>query len=203
MGVQHGPEYAHGRVGHVFQGRFKGILVEKDAYLLELCRYVVLNPVRAQMVRSAKDWPWSSYRATAGITEPVNGLATDWILQAFGADKRQATEGFRRFVAQGRNQPSPWQKLKNQVYLGSDTFVEETQSKIRDDQPLTGVPKPQTLPPLKPLSYFVAHYPRNEGMARAYLSGHYSLATVGDAFGVSYATVGRAVKAWEEGGNAH
>ena len=53
----------HGRSGHVFQGRYKAIVVEKEAYLLELCRYIVLNPVRAGMVRSAKDWPWSSYRA--------------------------------------------------------------------------------------------------------------------------------------------
>lgn len=56
-----------GRVGHVFQGHYKAILVEKDSYLLELARYIVLNPVRAQMARTAVDWPWSSYRATAGL----------------------------------------------------------------------------------------------------------------------------------------
>ncbi|TYP87287.1 MULTISPECIES: transposase [Nitrosomonas] len=56
----------HQRVGHVFQGRFKAILVQKDAYLLKLARYIALNPVRAQMVRSAKARRWSSYRATAG-----------------------------------------------------------------------------------------------------------------------------------------
>jgi REP element-mobilizing transposase RayT len=50
----------HGRVGHVFQGRFKGILVQKESYLLELARYIVLNPVRAGMVPFAQDWPWSS-----------------------------------------------------------------------------------------------------------------------------------------------
>jgi hypothetical protein len=50
----------------VFQGRFKAILVQKDAYLLELARYIALNPLRAQMVRSAKAWRWISYRATAG-----------------------------------------------------------------------------------------------------------------------------------------
>ncbi|WP_221892307.1 transposase [Teredinibacter haidensis] len=61
----------HKRVAHVFQGRYNAILVEKDAYLLELSRYIVLNPVRARMVRSANEWPWSSYRATAGYGEPV------------------------------------------------------------------------------------------------------------------------------------
>jgi putative transposase len=55
----------HRRVGHLFGGRFKAILVKKEPYLLELCRYVVLNPVRAKLVRAAKDWRWSSYCATA------------------------------------------------------------------------------------------------------------------------------------------
>jgi putative transposase len=52
---------AHGRVGHVFQGRLKAILVDKDNYLLELARYVVLHPVRAGMVQDPGQWPWSSY----------------------------------------------------------------------------------------------------------------------------------------------
>jgi putative transposase len=73
----------HARVGHLFQGRFKGILVEKDAYLFELSRYVVLNPVRARMVRLAKHWPWSSYRATAGLALSPECLTTDWILGGF------------------------------------------------------------------------------------------------------------------------
>ena len=60
----------HDRAGHVFQCRFKGILVEKDSYLLELARYIAFNPVRAGRVRSAKDWTWSSYRATAGQCQP-------------------------------------------------------------------------------------------------------------------------------------
>ena len=65
----------HGRVGHLFQGRFKGILVDKDAYLLELTRYVVLNPVRAGIVPYAEDWPWSSNRAMVGAVP-----APDWPL---------------------------------------------------------------------------------------------------------------------------
>ncbi len=60
---------SHGRVGHVFQGRYKAILVEKDSHLLELARYVVLNPVRAGMVSDATDWPWSSFAAITGTQE--------------------------------------------------------------------------------------------------------------------------------------
>lgn len=67
----------HRRVGHVFQGRYKGILVDKDSYLLELSRYVVLNPVRAGMVKDVADWPWSSYRAMLGLAPAPACLQVD------------------------------------------------------------------------------------------------------------------------------
>ncbi len=73
----------HNRMGHVFRGRYKAILVEKDSYLLELARYLVLNPVRAGMVRSAKDWPWRSYRATAEQSKGIDCLKADWIQSIF------------------------------------------------------------------------------------------------------------------------
>lgn len=171
------------RVGHVFQGRYKAIMVEKDPYLLELCRYVVLNPVRAEMVRSAKDWPWSSYRATAGMVNPVPALTTDWILGNFGKQRSGAWEGYKKFIAEGKNQPSPWRSLKNQIYLGSDSFIEDVQCKMEVDQSLKGIPKPQKLSPPKPLDFYVKSYPKDEAMARAYLSGHYTLAEVSEAFG--------------------
>ena len=64
----------HDKVGHLFQGRFKAIMVDRDAYLLEVCRYVDLNPVRARMVRKPAAWNWSSYRAHVGATP-----APDWL----------------------------------------------------------------------------------------------------------------------------
>ena len=107
---------SHSRVGHVFQGRYKSILVQKDAYLLELSRYIVLNPVRAHMVRSVGDWGWSNYRATAGMIVAPKWLETDWILAGFDQYKQEAQAAYRRFVAEGRDQPSPWEALKNQIY---------------------------------------------------------------------------------------
>ncbi|MDK1025416.1 MAG: transposase [Gammaproteobacteria bacterium] len=186
------------RIGHVFQGRYKAILVEKDNYLLELCRYIVLNPVRADMVRSAKDWPWSSYRAIAGFAKPHPVLTTDWVLGVFGRRRKVAQDSYRTFVKEGRNQPSPWEVLKNQIYLGTEEFVEDMQSKLDPKQSLAGIPKLQKMSPLKPMSYYAQKYAeRNEAMAVAYRSGHYSLQQVGDYYGVSYATVSRAVKAYE------
>ena len=133
----------HCRVGHVFQGRYKAILIEKQSYLLEVARYIVLNPVRAQMVRSIRDWPWSSYRATAGQVSAPTYLQTDWLLAAFSKRKGQAIEAYKQFVAEGKGRPSLWQSLRNQVYLGSETFIEKVQQHIDEDKELDEVPMSQ------------------------------------------------------------
>jgi REP element-mobilizing transposase RayT len=184
----------HGRVGHVFQGRYKAILVDKDDYLLELARYIVLNPVRAQMVRSAKDWGWSSYRATAGQASGPEWLQTEWLLAAFGRRKGKAMEAYRRFVAEGKNQPSPWQALRNQVYLGDERFVEKMQRHIDQDRVLSEIPKSQRRPQAKTL----AHYERRAGsrdaaIIEAYESGGYTLNEIGEHFGLHYSWVSRIV----------
>jgi REP element-mobilizing transposase RayT len=104
----------HARSGHVMQGRFKAILVEKESHLLELARYVVLNPVRARAARSARDWPWSSYRATAGIGEAPEFLTTDWILARFHRSRARATNLYREFVKQGRGVDA-WAELRGGI----------------------------------------------------------------------------------------
>jgi len=73
----------HGRAGHLFQGRYKSIVIQKDSHLLEVCRYVVLNPVRAKMVEKPEAWKWSSYRATAGRESSHPCLTVDWMLGQF------------------------------------------------------------------------------------------------------------------------
>ena len=187
----------HRRVGHLFQGRFKGILVEKESYLLELALYIVLNPVRARMVHEANEWPWSSYRATAGMEASLPCLTRDWILRYFGDKFSTATCRYQQFVREGTNQPAPWEQLKNQVYLGSDAFVERVQQQIDEAQPLEDIPKLQPLKPVKALEHYEAQFPtRDEAMAHAWLDRHYSLEAIGRHFGVSRTTVSRAVKAF-------
>ena len=80
----------HRQGGHLFQGRYKAILVEKDSHLLELCRYVVLNPVRAGLLEFSRDWRWSSYRATASRRGAPHWLTTQWILKQFGGEAGRA-----------------------------------------------------------------------------------------------------------------
>src|SRR5260370_14658698 len=107
------------RVGHLFQGRFKGILVEREGHLLELLRYIVLNPVRCGAVRFAGDCPWSNYRATAGLEFAAPWLEVEWTLRQFGPDRVTAQAGYRNFVADARGASSnPWGFLAGQVYLG-------------------------------------------------------------------------------------
>ena len=126
---------SHHRVGHLFQGRYKGILVEKESYLLELVRYIVLNPVRANMVQKAEEWSWSSYNVTLGTTDKPEFVTTDWLLSTFGENRQRACEAFRCFVIFGIEKESPWKELKNQIYLGKDEFIKEIQQHIPKDQP--------------------------------------------------------------------
>jgi len=80
----------HHRVGHLFQGRFKGILIQKESHYLEVCRYVVLNPVRAKAVKHPREWPWSSYRATGGLAPVPRCLTADELLSQFGQKRGPA-----------------------------------------------------------------------------------------------------------------
>lgn len=130
----------HSRVGHLFQGRFRPILVEKDAHLLELIRYVVLNPVRAGLVDEPERWNWSNYRATAGLARPPRWLEVDWTLAQLGGGAL-ACDRYRQFVDSGRNKPqTPWVSLKKQVFLGSEQFRRRAQERISARLPGREVP---------------------------------------------------------------
>ena len=187
----------HGRVGHVFQGRFKGILVEKEAYLLELSRYVVLNPIRAGMAADSRDWPWSSYRATLGEAACPTWLETDWILGRLAADREQAIHRYLDFVRAGVGLPSLWDNLKHGIYLGGDTFLDEIPPHSPTANDWREVPRRQRRPLAKPLGEYDQEGPPYQAMAKAYLSGDDSLKEIADFHGVHYATVSRAVTRFE------
>ena len=107
----------HNRVGHRFKGRVKAILVEKESHLLELCRYIVLNPMRVNGSGTAQTWKWSSYRPTAGLASVPDFLSTDWVLEQFGKSRSRAQKQYREFVGEGLAS-RPWEDLRGQIYLG-------------------------------------------------------------------------------------
>lgn len=187
----------HSRVGHVFQGRYKAILVERDSYLLELARYVVLNPLRARMVKRLENWPWSSYLATCGQTPAPEWLQTDWTLAQFGRQRATAIRKYVEFVHEGARLPSVWTQLQGQIYLGSDSFVKKMQAQIEKRPALDEIPRAQRRALTQPLTDFEQCYPHDEAMARAYLSGQHTMLAIAEHFGVHYSTVSRAVKAYE------
>ena len=189
----------YNRVGHVFQGRYKAVLVEKKSYLLELARYVILNPVRAGMVRSPEQWPWSSYRAMIGKEPAPEWIETRWILVAFGKTESEASAHYARFVGEGIVQPSPWVHLKNQIFLGSDTFVKSMIGKIPSGRDLQEVPQAKARPSAKPLADFAREYPdRNCAIVAAYASGGYTMKEIGNFFELHYSRISKIVHAYEQ-----
>lgn len=191
----------HNRVGHLFQGRFKAILVDRDNYLLELCRYIVLNPVRAHMVTSASQYHWSSYLATVGEAPIPAGLTIDWVLSQFASTKAAARKRYAEFVEEGVSDPSPWGGLKGQVLLGNDRFVELMAPRLDEQVSSHEVPKSQRLmhrPSLELLfSDKKSRASRNEIMAQGYLEYGYTQAEIARVVGLNYATVSRIIKAVE------
>jgi len=124
------PNRRHKRTGHLFQGRFKGILVDKDSYLLELSRYVVLNPARSGMVKQPMQWKWSSYGAMVRQVQAPSWLTVDTILAQFGNRRTAAQQRYKDFVKQGINNGSIWSELRQQIYLGDEKFVKQMQRKV-------------------------------------------------------------------------
>ncbi len=185
---------AHRKVGHLFQGRYKAILVQEDAYLLELCRYIVLNPVRAKMVVSPAAWIWSSYGATVAQVAPPKWLYTGKVLSLFGNKQEDTIRRYQEFVAAGVGLSSVWATLKHQIYLGDEGFVRDMQCMMAQDVDLQEIPKLQRRGIPKPLeSYRQPGLSNREMIAAAYRSGGYTLREIADHFGIHYSTVSRIV----------
>lgn len=186
------------RVGHVFQGRYKAILVEKDSYLIELARYVVLNPVRAKMVVNSIEWPWSSYHAMIGTAPSPSWLETDWILGQFSLQRDIAITKYMDFVQEGLGQSSVWEQLRGQIFLGSDVFIQQMQQLSSTEALIKEIPSAQRRPLAQPLQFYQNTYSNiKEAMVKAYASGDYTMQQIAHHFGVHYSTVSRAIKIYE------
>ena len=185
----------HGRSGHLFQGRYKAILVDADAHLLELTRYVVLNPVRAGMVKYPLDWLWSSYRAMIQEASTPAWMAIDGLLAQFSTQRSEAIQRYIDFVVQGVGQESIWSSLNRQIFLGDDKFVLRMQDKIKSKSEDVNFPKAQRRAPALPLvEYQKAHNTRNEAIVSAYSTGEYSYQALADFFNLHFTTVGKIVR---------
>jgi REP element-mobilizing transposase RayT len=190
----------HNQGGHIFQGRYKGILLERDNYLLPVCRYVVLNPVRSGLVRTPEKYFWSSYLATAGLEKRPAFLQANWILSQFDGSREKRRQKYREFIQAGIQGESPWKDLKAQCILGSSSFIEKLKPALKDKSDLREIPTEQRLvfrPPLSelfpPSSSDLKREERNLLIRKAHLENGYSLAAIARHIGLHYSTISRIV----------
>ncbi len=162
------------------------VVQEQDEYLVSL-------GLDTALVRTC------NFQGRAQRRGPEEGVSTDVLLSQFGARKSEARARYVRFVAEGKDQPTLWQQLRGQIYLGDEVFVKTLHQRHRPDERLTEVPRAQRRAPAKSLAQYVRLPDRQQAMQRAYASGEYTLSQIAEHFGVHYSTVSRAVGRRKDG----
>lgn len=191
----------HDTTGHLFQGRFKAILVEQEPYFLEVCRYVDLNPVRAKVVKHPRDWSWSSYRAHAG-----RGNGPAWLDSAAlhrrlapRAPQRDGPLRYAEFVAAGRGVRLWEESLSGQIYLGSDRFKERLQANSNIPE-TPDIPRAQRRKSDKPLAWYFATNDRDTAIIEAHRTGGFSQVAIAQETGLSPSRISRLISRHEAKG---
>jgi REP element-mobilizing transposase RayT len=207
------------RRGHLFQGRFKGIIVDKDAYLVTLSRYIHLNPVRANLVDRPENGRWTSYWSY------VNGKGSDELvssedtLRCFSVRKGDAGRKYKMFVESGISRVSnPFEDLESGLVLGRDAFIEKIMNllgKVNADDELPQIRRLiKDVPSEKVIEYCCSYYGKteeelirrgkgkSERQAAIYLmkalSGKKTNSEIGNFFGIKGPAVSVAAKSIEE-----
>lgn len=194
----------HDCSGNLFQGRYKAILVEPASYLLELCRYVVLNPLRLRVVKNIERYRWSSYPATAGAVATPSWLNTEWLLGHFGRTHKVSQRKYAEFVAAGKDVPSPLHKVQAQILLGSPVFCKKMKAMLTGEASIARLPRAKHLlkrPSVK--SMFTAKIRadktlRDETIRLAYQEYSYSMAEIAKAAQIHFSTVSKIIKRIEQ-----
>ncbi len=191
----------HKRCGHIFQGRYHAVLIERHTHLLELSRYVVLNPVRAGILRDPADWPWSSYAAMLGNATAPSWFLTQWLLAQFGTAQSEAVQRYKNFVLAGINTSPLCVPELLPSAAGTSEFVVAALAlgrKSADGTDLTEVPRAYRRPPTPTLPELQARYTnRDAAIAQAYATGGYSMREIGLYFGLHRTTVAKTVRSFE------
>jgi putative transposase len=193
------------RSGHLFQGRYKAILVEFNEYALELSRYIHLNPVRAGMVARPEEYRWSSYRNYIGQCVAPTWLKMETIHDYFGKKTKEAMKKYRSFVEEllGKEYDSPFRNTFGAAVLGTDEFREMVTSQHlaekEVDRAVPGIrqfkrsPKPEEI--LKAVAAVTGGNAKLARQVGMYLCHRYSgkkLREIGNLFGVGETAIAEA-----------
>jgi REP element-mobilizing transposase RayT len=195
----------HGLVGHLFQGRFKAILVDRDNYLLALCRYVERNPVAARLVDRPEDWPWSSCRAHLGLAETPPWLDSDglhgYLLGRpvqLATDRRKAMAAYAELLGQASNEDLWSAGLRQQVFLGDEDFVTRmldaaSRSTLHNNE----IPRRQRLKPATLAQLMAQSTSRENALHAAYTQHGWTMTQLANELGLSVSRVSRIIAARE------
>lgn len=186
----------HSRIGHLFQGRFKGIIVEKDSHLLELCRYIALNPVKTNLAALPHQWPWSSYKEI--ITNKQIIIEKEWILSQFGKNSYQAIDEYKKFVLAGlEEKENIWNNLKNKSYLGNAKYIQQKQHNNKNE-------KDSEKPTLKELfPNKLTRKQRNKIIYLAHKNHGYTFTEISKYLGLNCSSTSRSFKKAQQEKNRH
>lgn len=185
----------HARSGHLFQGRYKAVVVDPDEYLLPVARHIVLNPVRAGTVKVPSAWAWSSYRATCGDDFIPDWLAAGELLDHFTDDRREAQKLYYAFVLDGMREHhnNIWCNIRQQLYLGGDQFIRRVQVYIKNPHD-SNVSRIERRPPTPSIREITENaLTRDEAIECAYRSGGYNLSQIARYFEIHPSTVRRII----------
>lgn len=181
------------RCGHVFQGRFKSILVDTDSYYKTLVRYVLQNPIRASITNCINDYEWTSYHATIGQQKTPQWLAVLDVLIQFHEEPKQAIARFQLFISH-QEQDDIWAGLTNQVFLGNGSFTKRQLAKIAPKSSMNDIPKLQRRNPTQPLAEYQKKCPdKSTAIAQAHASGSYTMSEIARHYGLHVSTVSRII----------
>lgn len=193
------------RSGHLFQGRYKAILVELDEYAMELSRYIHLNPVRAGMVTRPEEYRWSSYNNYIGQGTASSWLKVETILDYFGKSAKEAMRKYRSFVEDllGKEYDSPFRNTFGAAVLGTAEFIEmvtsEHLSEKEIDRAIPGIrqfksnPEPEEI--LKAVTTVMGEnqkLARQVGMYLCHKCSGKKLREIGKLFGVGETAIAEA-----------
>jgi REP element-mobilizing transposase RayT len=190
----------YNKTGHLFQGRYKAILIQKDSHLLEVCRYGALNPIRARIVERLEDWKWSSYRATTGEEQPHACLSRDWALGQFSRTRANAEKEYRHFVKWGIGKEAIWNEVKGQLILGEDDFVDSLTDHLKRHKDVLEIPKSRRfvnrpeLDKIFPESILRDKSKRDRKIAEVIEKYGYTQRSIADHLGVHFTYVSRVLR---------
>ena len=196
----------HQVTGHVFQGRFHAVLVESDAYLLQACRYVELNPVRAGLVEEVDEWPWSSYRAHVGLAIRPRFLATAVVHGHLlrhdvtsADDRRRAQAMYAETVASGRGVDLWGQHLRQEIYLGSEEFASTMRARATERRlRCPDIAKSQRTAQRTLAHWLTPERTRNQAFRLAYSEGGMTMPEIATQAGMSVSSISRIITTAEQ-----